>query len=58
MGASLAELVVLAAAVWLLVRLLEPVRRRVERSILRRLAPHRAEILDADVIARPKKPKE
>ena len=35
MGASLAEIIVLAAVVWLIARALEPLRRRLERLILR-----------------------
>jgi hypothetical protein len=47
MGASFAELVLVAAVVWLLARTLEPLRRRMERALLRLLAPDRAEIIDA-----------
>ena len=50
MGASLAELVVLAAGVWLIARLLTPLRRRIERALLRLLAPERARIIDAEVL--------
>lgn len=39
MGASFAELVVLAAVVWLLARLLEPLRVRLETFLLRLLTP-------------------
>lgn len=58
MGGSLAELVVLAAIVWLIARMLEPLRRRLERTILRLIAPGRAEIVDADIIPPLKKRKE
>lgn len=58
MGASLAELVVLAAVVWLISRLLEPLRRRFERAILRLIAPDRAEIIDAVIQSVNKKRKE
>ena len=58
MGASLAELIVLAAVVWLIARLLEPLRRRMERALLRLLAPERADIIDAEVLPPPKKRKE
>ena len=58
MGASLAELVVLAAVVWLLARLLEPLRRRMERAILRLIAPGRADIIDAVIESVNKKRKE
>ncbi len=58
MSASLAELVVLAAVVWLLSRLLEPLRRRLEQLILRLVAPHRADIIDAVIESVNKKRKE
>jgi len=58
MGASLAELIVLAAVVWLIARLLEPLRRRMERALLRLIAPERADIIDAEVLPQPKKRKE
>jgi hypothetical protein len=58
MGASLAELVVLAAVVWLLARVLEPLRRRMERALLRLLAPDRADIIDAVIQSVNKKRKE
>ena len=58
MGASLAELIVLAAVVWLISRLLEPLRRRFERLILRFVAPDRADIVDAVIESVNKKRKE
>ena len=58
MGASLAELIVLAAIVWLSARLLEPLRRRLERVFLRWIAPSRADIVDAVIISLAKKRKE
>ena len=58
MGASLAELIVLAAVVWLISRLLEPLRRRFERLILRFVAPDRAGIIDAVIESVNKKRKE
>jgi hypothetical protein len=58
MGASLAELVVLAAIVWLLARALEPLRQRMERALLRFLAPDRAGIVDAVILESRKKKKE
>ncbi len=58
MGASLAELVVLAAIVWLIARFLEPLRVRMERVLLRLLAPERADILDADIVPPVKNRKE
>jgi hypothetical protein len=58
MGASLAELVILAAIVWLIARALEPLRRRMERALMRLLAPDRAEIIDAVIQSVNKKRKE
>ena len=58
MGATFAELVILAAAIWLISRLLEPLRRRLERTILRLVAPERADIIDAEVLPATKKRKE
>ncbi len=58
MGASLAEIIVLAAVVWLIARALEPLRRRLERLILRFLAPDRADIIDAVIQSVNKKRKE
>jgi len=58
MGATLAELVVLAAIVWLVARALEPLRRRLERLILRLIAPDRADIIDAVIQQVNKKRKE
>jgi len=58
MGATLGEMILLAAAVWLIARLLEPLRRRIERALLRLLAPDRAEIVDAVIESVKKKRKE
>lgn len=58
MSASIAELVVLAAVVWLISRLLEPLRRRFERLIMRLIAPDRADIIDAVIESVNKKRKE
>lgn len=58
MGATLAELLVLVAVVWLVARLLTPLRLRIERALLRRLAPERADIIDAEVLPASKKKKE
>ena len=58
MSASLAEMVVLAAVVWLISRLLEPLRRRFEQMILRLIAPDRANIIDAVIESVNKKRKE
>jgi hypothetical protein len=58
MGASFAELVLVGAVVWILARALEPLRRRMERALLRLLAPDRAEIIDAVIQNINKKRKE
>ncbi len=58
MSASLAELIVLAASVWLISRLLEPLRQRIERLIMRLIAPDRADIIDAVIESVNKKRKE
>lgn len=58
MGATLAELVVLAAIIWMIARLLEPLRRLFERAILRVIAPDRADIIDAVIQSVNKKRKE
>ena len=54
----MAELIVLAALVWLIARALEPLRRRMERWILLWLAPDRADIIDAVIESVNKKRKE
>lgn len=59
MPPTLAELVLLAVAVWLVYRLLEPLRRRLERLILRLIAPSKSDIIDAEIVSRDRsKPKE
>jgi len=58
MGASLAELILVAALVWAFARLLEPLRLRLERALLRWLAPDRADIVDAVIQSVNKKRKE
>ena len=55
MPETLAELVLLAVAAWALYRLLAPLRRRLERLILRALDPSRADIVDADIVPRERK---
>jgi len=57
MPETLAELVLLAVAVWALYRLLAPLRRRLERLILRALDPSRADIVDAEIVPRDRKTK-
>ena len=59
MPATLAELVLLAAAVWIVYRLLDPLRRRLERFLLRLIDPSKTPIIDAEIVARDRKnPKE
>jgi hypothetical protein len=59
MPTTLAELVLLVAAVWLVYRLLDPLRRRLERSLLRLIDPSKTPIIDAEIVSRDKKkPKE
>lgn len=55
MPETLAELALLVVAAWLLYRLLAPLRRRLERLILRALDPSRADIVDADIVPRERK---
>ena len=52
MPTTLAELVLLAAAVWLVYRLLEPLRRRLERLFLRLIDPSKTDIIDAEIVPR------
>ena len=59
MPTTLAELVLLVAAVWLVYWLLEPLRRRLERFLLRLIDPSKDPIIDAEIVARDRrKPKE
>jgi hypothetical protein len=59
MPTTLAELLLLVAAVWLVYRLLEPARRRLERALLRLIAPGKTPIIDAEILPRDQdKPKE
>ena len=59
MPTTLAEFVLLAAAVYFVYRLLEPLRRRVERFLLILIDPSKTDIIDAEIVARDKKkPKE
>jgi hypothetical protein len=56
---TFAELAVAAAVVWGLYRLLTPLRRRAEKTILKWLDPTRADIVDAEVMPPERKnPKE
>ncbi len=52
---TLAEFVALAFFAWALYRLFEPLRRRVEGWILRRLDPAKADIVDAEIVPRDRK---
>jgi hypothetical protein len=59
MPTTLAEFVLLVAAVWLVYRLLDPLRRRLERALLRFIDPSKTPIIDAEIVSREKKkPKE
>jgi hypothetical protein len=56
---TIAEFAVCAAAVWGLYRLLAPLRKRVERALLRWLGSGKADIVDAEIVPdERKKPKE
>jgi hypothetical protein len=52
---TIAEFAVMAAVVWGLYRLLDPLRRRVERALLRLLDPSRADIVDAEIMPNDRK---
>ena len=52
MPTTLAELVLLVAAVCLVYRLLDPLRRRLERNLLRLIDPTKTPIIDAEIIDR------
>ncbi|MFI5363229.1 MAG: hypothetical protein ACHQ49_14780 [Elusimicrobiota bacterium] len=59
MPTTLAEFVLLVAAVWLVYRLLEPLRRRLERFLLRLIDPSKNVIIDAEILSHDRKnPKE
>jgi hypothetical protein len=55
MPTTLAELVLLAAAVWLVYRLLEPLRRRLERFLLKLIDPSKNVVIDAEIVSRDNK---
>ena len=56
---TLAELVLLAAAVYFVYRLLQPLQRRLESLLLRLIDPSKSPVIDAELVARDKKkPKE
>jgi hypothetical protein len=52
---TLAELVLLLAAIYLVYRLLEPLQRRLERLLLRLIDPSKADIIDAELVTRDRK---
>jgi hypothetical protein len=52
---TFAEFAVMAAVVWGLYRLLEPLSRRVEKAILQWLDPSRADIVDAEIMPNERK---
>lgn len=59
MPTTLAELVLLLAAIYFVYRLLEPLRVRLERRLLALIDPSKADIIDAEIVDRDrKKPKE
>jgi hypothetical protein len=55
MPTTLAELVLLLAAIWFVYRLLAPLRRRLERLLLRLIDSSKAEIFDAELVSRDRK---
>ncbi|MBI3564159.1 MAG: hypothetical protein HY079_03070 [Elusimicrobia bacterium] len=55
---TVAELAALGLLAYALYRALEPLRARLERLILRRLDPAKADIVDAEIVSRPRKDKE
>jgi hypothetical protein len=55
MPTTLAEVVLLVAAVWLVYWLLEPLRRRIERSLLKLIDPSKNVIIDAEIVSRDRK---
>lgn len=57
MPATLAEFALLLLAAWGLYRLLEPLRRRIERALLLALYPSKKDIVDAEVVPRESKTK-
>jgi hypothetical protein len=52
MPTTLAELVLLAAAVWVVYRSLDPLRRRLERFLLRLIDPSKKPIIDVEIVPR------
>ena len=60
MPETLAELFLLGAVVYVLYEILEPLRRRVERLMLRLIDPSKSDIIDAEVVSKGRKahPKE
>jgi hypothetical protein len=55
MPITLAELVLLLAAIYFVYRLLEPLRRRLERFLLIWIDPSKTDIIDAELVSREKK---
>ena len=58
MALSLAELLLILAAVYVLYRLLKPLRVFLEKLILRGLDPRESEIIDVEPVKKTKKGKE
>lgn len=55
MPTTLAELVLLLAAIYFVYRLLEPLRRRLERFLLILIDPSKTDIIDAEIVTRERK---
>jgi hypothetical protein len=55
MPTTLAELILLLAAIYFVYRLLEPLRRRLERFLLLWIDPSRTDIIDAEIVTRERK---
>jgi len=55
MPTTLAEFILLAALVWAVYRLLEPLRERIERALLRWLDPSKADVYDAEIVPKERK---
>lgn len=55
---TLGEMVLAGAILWGIYRLLEPLRRSVERALLTLLGAAKADIVDAELLPRERKKKE
>jgi len=54
---TLGEAVLTLAALWGLYRLLDPLRRRLERALLALLDPAQGDVIDAELLPRERKSK-